>query len=280
MTDDRMTDDIFMELSIAINNYRNSELLKLCIDSIKKNVKNIEYELIAADSDTEEDTEMMMREDYPEIKFFPFRKNVGLQALLNKGITESKGNFILLLNGDIIVTPDSVEKLVSFLKNNPEVGIAGPKLLNFDGTLQHSCFRFYRMLTIIFRRTFLGKFGFAKKHLDWFLMKEYDHNSPKEVDWLMGSAMLVSRKAAGKVGHMDSRFFMYMEDVDWCRRFWENGYKVVYYPLSVMNHYHGKGSDKGGFFRSIFFNKLTWIHIGSAIKYFGKYWGKPMPKHN
>ena len=88
----------------------------------------------------------------------------------------------------------------------------------------------------------------------------------------MGSAMLVSRSAVEKVGIMDERFFMYMEDVDWCRRFWENGFKVIYYPLSIMNHYHGNGSDKGGFFYSIFFNRLTWIHISSAIKYFLKYW--------
>ncbi|MFH0969291.1 MAG: glycosyltransferase family 2 protein [Patescibacteria group bacterium] len=268
-----------MELSIAINNYRNPELLKLCINSIKKNVLGIEYELIVADAETEEGTEMMMREDYPDVRFFPFRKNVGFQAMLKKGIEKSKGDYILLLNGDIIVNPGSAEKLLEYVKKNPEVGIAGPKLLNFNGTLQYSCFHYYKPLTIIYRRIlFIQKFGFVKKHLDWFSMKDYDHENIKEVDWLMGSAMLVSRKAAEKVGMMDPQFFMYMEDVDWCRRFWENGFKVVYYPLSVMNHYHGKGSDKGGLFRSVS-NKLTWIHVRSAIKYFWKYRGKEIPKH-
>lgn len=269
-----------MELTIAINNHRNPDLLKLCLDSIKRSIKEIEYELIVADSETQEETEMMMREDYPEVKFFPFKENVGFQVMTKKGIEESQGDYILLLNGDIIVTPDSVKKLLDYIKGNPEVGMVGPKLLNFDGTLQYSCFHFYHPMTIVYRRTFLKKMGFAKKHLDWFLMKDYDHNSPKEADWLMGSAMIVSKSAIQKVGPMDSRFFMYMEDVDWCRRFWEKGYKVVYYPLAVMNHYHGKASDKGGFFYSIFFNKLTWIHIFSAIKYFKKYWGKPIPEKN
>jgi len=270
-----------MELSIAINNYRNPELLKLCIDSVKKSVLDVEYEIIVADSETGEETEMMMREDYPDVKFFPFKENVGFQAMLKKGIKESFGKYILLLNGDIIVAPDSIQKLVSYAKGNPEIGMVGPKLLNFNGTLQYSCFRYYNLLTIIYRRiTFLQKFGFVKKHLDWFSMKDYDHENLKEVDWLMGSAMMVSRIAVEKVGPMDSRFFMYMEDVDWCRRFWENGFRVVYYPFSVMNHYHGKGSDKGGFFYSIFFNRLTWTHINSAIKYFLKYWGKEAPKHN
>jgi GT2 family glycosyltransferase len=268
-----------MELSIAVNNYRNPDLLKLCLNSIKKNVKGLDYELIVADSETQEETEIMMREEYPEAKFFPFKENVGFQVMLNKGIKESSGKFILLLNGDIIVTPDSVEKILSYMKENPAIGIAGPKLLNFNGTIQDSCFHFYRPITIIYRRTFLNKFNFARKHLNWFLMKDYDHMSPKEVDWLMGSAMLVSREAVEKVGLMDPQFFMYMEDVDWCRRFWESGYKVIYYPLSVMNHYHGKGSDKGGFFYSLFSNRLTWTHIFSAIRYFKKYWGRPVPEH-
>ena len=269
-----------MDLSIAINNYKNPELLKLCIDSIKRNIEGIEYEIIVADSATEEKTELMMREEYPDIKFFPFRENVGFQVLLKKGIEESKGEFILLINGDIIVKKESVEKMLNFIKKDDDIGIVGPKLLNFNETLQYSCFRYYHPITIVYRRTLLGRLRFAKKHLSWFLMKDYDHDIPKEVDWLMGSALMVSKKAIEKVGLMDPQFFMYMEDVDWCRRFWENEYKVIYYPQASMYHYHGKSSDKGGVFRSIISNKLTWVHIMSGIKYFNKYKGKPEPKHN
>ena len=269
-----------MQLSISINSYKNPELLKLCIDSIKKNISGIDYEIIVADSETQEETEMMMREEYPDVKFFPFRKNVGFQVLFKKGIVESSGKYILALNGDILVTKGSVEKLLDFIEKDPQIGIVGPKLLNFNNTLQSSCFRFYKIITIIYRRTLLKRFGFAKKHLDWFLMKDYDHVEPRNVDWLMGSALLFSRESAKKVGPMDHRFFMYMEDVDWCRRFWENNLRVVYQPQSLMLHYHGKGSDKGGLLRSLLFNKYTWIHIISAAKYFRKYWGKPLPHQN
>lgn len=269
-----------MELSIAINNYKNPELLRLCLDAIRKNIKGIEHEIIVADGATEEVTEMMMREDFSEVRFFPFQENVGLQRLIHKTLEESRGKYILILNGDIILTAGSAEKLLAYIKNNPEVGMVGPKLLNFNNTFQSSCFRFYRPITIIYRRTFLNNFDFAKKHLDWFEMKEYDHKEPKEVDWLMGSALLVSREAVEKVGYTDLRFFMYMEDVDWCRRFWEAGYKVVYYPLVSMYHYHGKGSGKGGFWGSVLRNRLTWIHISSAVKYFWKYRGKKTPQHN
>lgn len=268
-----------MKLSIIVTSYKNPQLLKVCLNSVVEHAKGLDYELISVDSETQEETQSMMREEFPLVRFFPFVQNVGFQGLLKKGIQESFGDYILLLNGDIIVTEESIQKMLNFMDENPKVGMLGPKLLNFDGTLQYSCFRFYRPMTIVYRRTFLGKFSFAKKHLDWFLMKDADREKFLKVDWLMGSAMLITRKALQKVGYMDENFFMYMEDVDWCRRFWENGFEVVYYPAAKMHHYHGKASAKGGALRSLMFNKLTWIHITSAIKYFKKYWGKPLPQH-
>lgn len=267
-----------MDLSIIITNYKNPDLLKLCIKSVIKNTKNISYEIIVADSATEEVTELMMSEEFPDIKFFPFAKNVGFKKLVNTGIENSEGDYFLILNGDILVKENAIEKMIEYIKSNNTIGVLSPKLLNFNGTPQDSCFRFYKPLTIIYRRTILGKLSFAKKHLDWFLMRDYDRKEPREVDWIMGSSMMIPKEAFRKVGPMDERFFMYMEDVDWCRRFWENGYRVVYYPLAQMLHYHGKGSGKNGFFYSIFFNKLTWIHINSAIKYFLKYWKRENPR--
>jgi GT2 family glycosyltransferase len=269
-----------MDLSIVVTSYKNPQLLKVCLDSIKKCTADLECEIVVADSATEEEMEMMMREDYPEVKFFSFKENVGFQALVKKGIENSIGNYMLLLNGDIIVTPDSIQKMLQYIKSNSSIGMVGPKLLNFNGSLQPSCFRFYEPITIVYRRTFLGKFAFAKKHLDWFLMNDYNHAEVKEVDWLMGSALMVSRQAFEKVGHMDPQYFMYMEDVDWCRRFWENGFKVIFLPQAQMHHYHGKGSAKGGVIKALLMNKYTWIHISSAIKYFKKFLGKPLPIHN
>jgi GT2 family glycosyltransferase len=268
-----------MELSIIITSYKSHELLKLCLDSVKKNTQNIESEIIVAESESGEDSEIMMREDFPDAKFFPFKENVGFQALLKKGIEESSGKYIFILNGDMIATEGSIKKLLDYLKNNPDVGMVGPKLLNFNGTLQYSCFHFYRPLTVVYRRTFLKIFRFAKKHLNWFLMKDFDHQSAKDVDWLMGSAIMISRQAMDEVGLMDSQFFMYMEDVDWCRRFWEKKYKVIYYQQSLMHHYHGQHSRGGKIsgIPNLFFNKYTWIHIMSAVKYFKKYRGKPLP---
>lgn len=269
-----------MELSIIITSYKNPELLRVCIDSIKRNYTGQDFEIIIADSETEERTELMMREDYPEIRFISSKENIGFQALVKKAYEMVRGEYVLILNGDIIIKKDSIEKLLDYVKNHPEVGIAGPRLLNFNETLQYSCFRYYKPITVVYRRTFLGRLGFAKKHLDNFLMKDFDHKSIKEVDWLMGSALMTSKKAIDKVGLMDSRFKMYFEDVDWCRRFWENGLKVVYFSDSQVYHYHGKGSAGKNLIKTLILNRLAWIHIVSAIKYFIKYAGKPLSKHN
>ena len=129
------------------------------------------------------------------------------------------------------------------------------------------------------RRTVLGRTPWGKRHIDWFLMRDKDPALSRRVGWIMGSAMFVRREAAREVGLMDERFFMYMEDVDWCRRFWEKGWEVAYVPEAKLYHYHGKGSAKGGVLRSLFANRLTWYHITSAAKYFLKYQGKPMPNY-
>jgi len=268
-----------MELSIIITSYKNPELLKVCIDSIKRNYTGTDYEIIVADSATEEKTAMMMREDYPAIKFFPSQENIGFSRTVNAGLTAMQGEFALILNGDIIIKKDSIEKLLDFVKNNPTVGIAGPQLLNFNDTLQSSCFHFYTPLTIAYRRTFLGKFGFAKKHIDWFTMKNTDHGKTQDVDWIMGSSLMTSKQAIEKVGPMDDTFRLYFEDTDWCRRFWENDYRVVFFPEARMYHYHGRGSVGKNVFQSLLLNKLTWIHIQSAFTYFWKYAGKKNPRY-
>lgn len=266
-----------INLSIAVNSYRTPELLRLCLQSLRDHVSGIEYEVISVDSATEEVTEMMVREEFPEVRFFPYRENVGFKTLVNRSIKESRGEYIFLINSDIIVNGDTVRLLTQYFDTHPEVTLAGPRQINFNGEDQLSCFRFYRPFTILCRRTILGKLSWGKRHLDWFLMKDYDRKSPRTVDWVMGSAMFVRRSAALSVGLMDNRFFMYMEDVDWCRRFWENGYQVLYYPEASVFHYHAKGSARGGLL-GLLGNRLTWWHIGSAIKYFWKYRGKSLPQ--
>ncbi len=266
------------QITIALNSYRNAPMLKLCIESILETCADLDYELIVADSATEDDTCDLMRQEFGDIKFIPDERNIGFGAMVNKCIKEAQGKYIFILNADVIMEAGTVAALRDYLIANSKVGIVSPAQKNFNGDIAQTCFRFYRPMTVIYRRTPLGKLPFAKKHLDWFAMNDRDLTKIQEVDWTIGSAMMMEMTKVRKIGIFDPIFFMYMEDVDWCRRFWAAGYSVVFNPTVTLYHYYGKGSAKGGILYSLFFNRLTRIHIQSAFKYFRKYWGKPNPR--
>lgn len=265
------------KLSIIIVNYKTPELLKLCINSIKEKC-SLDYEIVVVDSASEEDTQILMREEFPDIKFLPLNENKGYAYGVNIGIKNSEGEYIIVMNPDIIFLNNAADIMIDYFEKNQNIGIIGPRLTGFDGQVQYSCYRFYTPLTILYRRTFLGKISFGKKQIDKIMMQDADHEKIIEADWLLGAILLTKRELINKIGYMDERFFLYFEDMDWCRRFWEAGYKAIYLPEAQMAHYHRRlSADKKGIF-SIFFNKVTRIHIASALKYFIKYNFKSYPK--
>ncbi len=259
------------ELSIIIVHHHTPELLKLCLDSIKKTTVGLEYEVIVVDSMTTRKNSDLIKEKFPDVIFLPFKENLGYSRGVNVGIEKAKGDYFLILNPDIIVTEDSITAMLDYLKKHDDIGMLGPKMLNFNGSVQKTYFSFYKPLTLLARRSFLGNFGPFKKALDEFLMSDSDPSKIQTPDWIMGSVMMVSRKALDKVGLMDEGFFMYFEDVDWARRFWHNEFKVVYYPETVMYHYHQRESKSRLGILDALFNKKTRWHIKSAIRFFLKY---------
>ena len=267
-----------MKLSVIINHYRTPEILEVCLRSLEKSLGGVgfDWEIIVTDGATIEKTEEMIREKFPEVIFIPFKKNVGFGKLVNAGIKKARGDFLFIINADIIIEDEkAIPAMMEYLEKNKNIGLLGPKLLNINGTVQRSCFRFYTPLIVLCRRTFLGGISWGKKILDNFLMKdvfaEREITSPIPVDWLMGSAFMARKSVINKIGGLDENFFMYFEDVDWARRFWKNGYKVIYFPAAEMYHYHFQSSKKKGGLADLLFNKYTRIHLTSAWRYFKKY---------
>lgn len=257
-------------LSIVILNYKNPPLLRLCLQSLTRVLlKSFPHEVIVVDSAASVETRMVVTEEFSEVKYLPFKDNTGYTRGMNEGFRAARGEYIFIANPDIVPLPDAFEAMVKYMDEHPEIGMLGPELLNFDGSRQQSCFRFYTPLTVACRRMFLGKLPFGKKILDQFMLRDKDLEKPTPVDWLMGSALMVSRKAMEKVGFMDENLFLYMSDVDWPRRFWENGYQVVFYPAARMYHYHLQ-SSRGSIFQ-IITNRFTRLHIADGIRYFKKY---------
>lgn len=260
-----------MELSVVIVHHKNRELLKLCLRSIQKHLPMGKMEVVVVESEAQPETEELLFECFPWVKYIPCKENVGYAVGVNQGLKIAQGEYILVLNPDIIITAGAVEKMIKYMEDNPDVGLLGPKLLNFNEQPQDSCFRFYKPMTIVCRRTFIGKTKFGRKKLADFNLSSIDKSGPIFSDWLMGSAILTKKEALKKVGPMDERFKLYFEDVDWARRFWENGYKIVFFPKAVMLHYHIRRSRAGFGFMDVFLRKETRWHIQSAIKYFLKY---------
>lgn len=268
-----------MKISFVVTNYKTPELLKLCLKSIKDNIGNFDYTVAVADGEVEENYASELKEIIPDLIYLKTETNVGYPALVNLGLKNiAWGDYVVVMNSDIIVPGGQIAKTIEYLEANKKIGVLGPQLLYFSKKAQASCFRFYKPLTILYRRTFLGKTPWGKKDLRRFLMADYNRQEPRPVDWVMGSTLFIRKEALEKVGLMDERFFMYFEDVDWCRRFWEEGFSVVFYPQAHLYHYHGKLSKKKGLL-DVFWNKYTWIHIKSALSYFSK-WGWKTPSYH
>lgn len=266
-----------MELSIIIVNYKTKEKLKDCLDSVvASDLDNLNYEIILVDNNSGDDLNDLLPliDKKVNLKLISSPKNLGMGGGNNLGIAAASGQYILILNPDTIVKERALIVLLDYLRNNSDVALAGPKLLYPDGSLQDSCSKFPIFFMPILRRTFLG--DFFKKNRDSFMMKDFDHNSIKEVDWLMGSCLMFKREitlSSGKIfrPHFDERYFMYFEDIDLCRQIWANGFKVVYNPESVVIHDHNRQSAKHPWYFAIFLNRLTWRHIESWLKYFLKW---------
>jgi len=264
------------DLSFIILNYRNKNLVKYCIKGIEGLSLDFKYEIIVVDNKSNDGCEEMIKKNFLQVKFIAAKNNRGYATGNNLGIKNSQGKYIVIINPDVAVFPATIEKLFKYLEANPEVGIVGPKLLNPDQTLQYSCGIFPDWRLPIYRRSLLGKTNRGKKWLKKYLMISWDHNEIKEVDWLFGAFLFIRKSCLDKVGLFDERFFLYLEDTDLCRRFWRNGYKVVYNPEVSVIHYHQRNSAEnkglGGLFK-----KTGRIHLYSFLKYYLKYLGQKNP---
>jgi len=260
-----------MDLSIIILNYKTRGLLKECLKGIRLVEPKFDYEIIVVDNGSRDGTPAMIAEHFPDVRFFASDKNLGYAKGNNLGIKEANGRYIMIMNPDIVVFEGVLEKLVEFMDSRPDVGIVGPKLLNPDKSLQYSCYRFPTFWVPIYRRTPFGRLSFAKKRLNDYFMKEWNHASIKEVDWLLGGCLLIRHRALKEVEFLDERYFAYFDDVDLCRSMWKRGWKIIYYPLVSVVHFHRRESAEGHWWSGIF-KKVTRIHLASWIKYFRK-WG-------
>ncbi len=231
-------------VSIVIVNWKTPELLISCLDSIKKNdAGNKNFELLIVDNNSQDGSVELISKNHPDAFLLANDKNLGFSIACNQVIPKAKGKYVLLLNPDTLVENNAISKMAEFLDQRAECGAVGPKVLNPDGTLQLACRRSFPSLeAAFFRVTYLSRLFPKNKTFAKYNLTHADPDEELEVDALSGSAMMVRKDIIDKIGLLDEDIFMFGEDIDWCWRVKEAGYKVIYFPSSVVYHIHGASS--------------------------------------
>lgn len=233
-----------LDLSITICSWNTVDDLRACLASLRAAQGEARFEVIVVDNASNDGSADMVATEFPEFHLVRSLTNLGFTGGHNLALGNSKGRILALLNSDTIVHPGAVSRVLEFMDSDPQVGVVGPRLLNPDGSLQLSCRRFPNPMAAAFRNTILGRIFPNNKYLREYLMTDYAHDQVREVDWVSGAALFFRADLMAKIGALDDKFFMYCEDVDFCRRTWDAGCKVVYLPDAVITHAIGRSSDK------------------------------------
>lgn len=221
-----------MDLSIIIVSFNVKRLLKKSLGCLAKS----RGEIIVVDNASSDGSVRMIMNNFPQVKLIKNKKNLGFAIAVNQGIKAAKGKYIFLLNPDVETKRDALERLARFAQKNPKVGVIGGRLLNPDGTIQGSCFHQLTLANAV-REFWLGEKGAFEKYAP-------QTQEPVAVEAVVGACMLIPKKVIKQVGLFDEGYFMYFEDLDYCRRVRKAGLKVYYLPQAEFVHYHGASGEE------------------------------------
>jgi len=233
-----------MKLSIIIVTWNVKDDLLRCLASLRENPPSVPFEPVVIDNMSTDGTADAVKEEFREVTLIVNPDNRGFAAANNQGIELSSGQYLLLLNPDTIVHPDSLNILIEFLDNNPDVGACGPKLLGDDGLPQGSVRTFPTFRGVLYSHTVFRLLGLFRSQSQKWMMKDFSYEKQVDVDQVMGAAMLVRRSVIEQVGGMDADFFMYYEEVDLCYRIKQAGWRIVFVPDAVITHLGGRSSEQ------------------------------------
>lgn len=254
------------DLSIIIVSWNVSELLHNCLASIYAQAGDLAVEVIVVDSASSDDSVAMVAHDFPQVILLAQDENVGFPRGNNIGLAHAAGRYVMLLNPDTVVIGDALQKMAAFLDQNPTAGMVGPQLRFGDGSIQSSRRRFPTVWTGFFESTWLEPYA-PKSLLTRYYVEDRPDDEVSEVDWVMGAAIMTRKEIVGEVGGMDPDYFMYSEELDWCRRIKAAGWRVFYLPTAQIIHYQGKSSEQASTARHINFNR-------AKLRYFYLYHGQ------
>lgn len=232
--------------------------------SVYAQTKDVEFEVIVVDNASVDGSPEMVKQEFPGAMLIANCENRGFASANNQGFVVAKGRYVLLLNSDTIILDHAIDKAVAFADTRADAGVIGCRVLNADRSLQTTCFMFPSMLNMLLMSSYLYKVFPKSRFFGRARMSWWDRSDVREVDVVAGCFMLVRREAMDRVGGMDEQFFMYSEETDWCYRFWQAGWKVIYAPVCEIIHYLGASSKQRQ-------QQMTLQVWGSTLQFFRKH---------
>jgi GT2 family glycosyltransferase len=265
-----------IDLSIVIVSWNVADLLAACLHSIDNGAVRIEdadadaklptVEIIVVDSASGDTSVAMIETQFPRVRLLAQSENIGFTRGCNIGMAAARGRYLLLLNPDTEIIGDALLRLIGFMDAQPDAGIVGAHTLNTDGSYQSTRRRFPTFVTGIFESTWLQAYA-PRSILDRYYVNDAPDDATLEVDWVQGSALMARREVYAQIGGLDEGYIMYSEELDWCRRAKDAGWRVWFVGDARIVHHGGKSAEQVVARRQIHFQ-------ASKLRYFRKFHGR------
>ena len=247
--------------SIVILTWNSTDLLRGCLQSLAAAITTCPYEVIVVDNGSRGYPPASLRLEFPWMQLMVNRENRGVAPGRNQGICIAQGEYIILLDDDTAVKPGAFDRLIAYMETHPRVGLCAPKLVDLEGQLHLTC-RYYP--TVIDKLARQVPFARAQQLRRETEMAEWDHNSIRAVDYVIGACQVIRREALMTVGLLDEKIFYGPEDVDFCLRLRQAGWQVIYNPEAMVIHKERRVA------RSVL-SGLSWKHLWGISHYFWKH---------
>src|SRR5208283_3322834 len=236
-----------MDVSIIIVNYNVRDFLNNALVSVFRALEGMEGEVFVVDNASDDGSSDVVRQSFPNVRLIANKANVGFAKANNQALALSSGKYLMLLNPDTIVQEDTIRTLINFFEANGDVGMAGCKILNPDGSLELACRRSFPTPWVAFTKIMGLSALFPRLRLfGKYNLSYLDPDQTYTVDALSGSFMFVRRSVYDQIGGLDEQFFMYGEDLDWCYRAQVAGWNITYVHTTQIIHYKGESTRRSG----------------------------------
>jgi GT2 family glycosyltransferase len=265
MIDNKMQNTI-PNISVVIVSWNAKKYLEQCLESILSCSDASDAEIIVVDNASTDGSPELVKQRFADVKLIRNSSNLGFAKANNIGIGQSHGKYLFLINSDVVVYPNCFSSMANYIEAQPQIGVLGPRIIGFDGKVQRSCMGYPTLWNKFCRAIFLATLFPRLKLFNGYELSHWSHDEVKEVDVINGCFWAIKRQAIEEIGLLDENFFMYAEDIDWCKRFNNAGWKVVYYPKAEAVHFGGASSSNAPI--------RFYIEMQNAnLRFWGKHYG-------